>query len=288
MKLKNMIAILSVMFVLLLFIGGVSASETGDLIAEENDSNAPTNDAVYVNVNATSSDDGASNTTSADDNNATAATEGQPVEKTDAMLTGNTIFTKKSNKYFSLGVATFDEGKNKLVFHKNVKLIVKVKVGKKTTTYNVKTNKKGIAKIFNVKNLKVGTYKVSVKDNDTKFNVKEKGKIAVYNNKVKTLTLKMNTYKKIKGDIMQTFVEPKDAQYKKGVYAECYNAKSPMDKLPHKIIVKAKFFFKNKKTGKVISKTYKSKTDIYGFYEPVSKLIKGYKPIKTKIYYCSM
>lgn len=95
-------------------------------------------------------------------------------------------------------MCTFNEKKNKLDYHKNVNLIVKVKIGKNTKTYKVKTNSKGEAKILNVKNLKVGAYTVTVTSNDTKFNVNEKGVIAIFSKKQKTITLKTNKYKKNK------------------------------------------------------------------------------------------
>lgn len=46
-------------------------------------------------------------------------------------------------------------------------------------------------------------------------------------------------------------------------------------------LVKAKFYFKNKKTGKVITKTVKSK----GTSHISTKLINGYKPYKAYVWY---
>jgi hypothetical protein len=167
-------------------------------------------------------------------------------------------------------------------------------VGKKTKTYHVKTNNKGEAKILNVKNLKVGTYKVTVTTPDERFKIKEKGHILIYGKAKKKTTIKMKknkygieaTKKLNKRDILWTFYEPRDAQFKKGVYAKTYDVKNPLDGFPHSMIYKTKFYFKNKKTGKIISKTAKLKADkFYGWKDIKVKPIKGYKPIETKVWY---
>lgn len=111
-------------------------------------------------------------------------------------MIANSEFIKKSNKKFKVKICTFDEAKNKLIFHKNVKISVKIKIGKKTKTYNTKTNSKGVATLFNVKNLKAGTYTVTVSSADERYKFKETGKINIYNKKTKTITLKINKRKK--------------------------------------------------------------------------------------------
>ena len=183
-------------------------------------------------------------------------------------------------------VCTFNEKKNKLEFHKNVKLVVKVKINGKTKTYKVTTGKNGEAKVLNVKNLKVGTYKVTVTSNDTKFNVKEKGFIGIFSKKTKSVTIKMGKSKKLRGDTFEAFFVTKNGQNNKGIYVNNYNTKTPFDGAPHCLILKAKLFLKNKKTGKTVTKTIKSKTSsIYGWEYPYSKLIKGYTPVKATFYY---
>ncbi len=65
---------------------------------------------------------------------------------------------KGKKKFFKI---TAKNKKTKKVIS-GLKIKVKVKTGKKTKTYNLKTNKKGIAKL-NVKKLKVGKHKVTIK-----------------------------------------------------------------------------------------------------------------------------
>ena len=291
MKFKKVTVILLALFVLLLCAGSVCASDDvndtiltndeSDIIASSYDEQVSLNDSESENdtfqLNQT-----APNSTGAVSDDKTPAGD---TKKTDAWGLCSNAFIQKSNKYYTVKVCTFNEKKNKFDFHKNVKLIVKIKIGSKTKTYNVKTNKNGEAKVLNVKNLKIGTYKVTVKSDDAKFNVNEKGYLGIFSKKTKTVTLKMNKYKKVKGDVILTFYEPKDGQNPKGVYATNFNAKD-INGISHCLIKKAKFFFKNKKTGKIISKTYKSKVNkVYGWDYPTSKLIKGYTPIKTKIWY---
>ncbi len=165
-------------------------------------------------------------------------------EKTQLYVTGTGEFIKKSNKYFKIKLVSFDEKKNKLVFHKNVKVTVKVKIGKKTKTYNVKSNSKGIIKVFNVKKLKVGSYKTTITTNDERYKLKDTGNINIYKKKKKTITIKMDKRKKVKGDYIDTFKITKKGEYDKGVYAQSYNAKNPLDGNPHTFVLKAKFFFK--------------------------------------------
>ena len=65
-------------------------------------------------------------------------------------------------------------------------------------------------------------------------------------------------------------------QYKKGVYVQMgYD-------YAHTKLVKAKFYFKNKLTGKVITKT-SSKVD-YGTWIKV-KAVKGYSPYRATVWY---
>lgn len=80
---------------------------------------------------------------------------------------------KKSN-YFKVTVK--DANTKKALI--NVKIKIKVFTGKKSKTYNVKTNKKGIAKI-NTKKLKVGKHKVIVSSGDGKYLISAKSQITI-------------------------------------------------------------------------------------------------------------
>jgi hypothetical protein len=272
---------------MILCIGGVSASQnTTDLGIDDGEIALESEniDEISHENNEIISDSNSTDTNT--DSSAPTNTQAQTT-KTAAYGLATTDFIKKENKNVKIGVCTFNEAKNKLDFHKNVKVTVKVKIGKKTKVYNVKTNSKGIAKVFNVKNLKTGAYKIMITSNDDKYTIKESGYINIYKKKAKTITLKMNKRKKVKGDYIENFYIDKTGQYAKGVYAESYNAKKPLDGNPHTLVVKAKFFFKNKKTGKIKTKTVKTKDNPKYLVKdlPYAKLIKGYKPIKTKIWY---
>lgn len=288
MKVKNILLIASI-FLIILCIGSVSASQNdselsiddGDVVCESENINEVSQDTSAQN-NELKEDSTSSNTTTSNDAGTNSAV------KTTAYATGITDYIQKSNKNFKVKIYTMN--KNKAVFQKNVKIIVKLKIGKKTKTYHVKTNSKGIASVFNVKKLKVGSYKVTVLSDDDRYKIKDSCYFNIYGKKQKTITLKMNKRKKVKGDYLETFYTTKNGEFKKGVYALSYNAKNPNSGTPHSLILKAQFFYKNKKTGKVITKTAKTKDDSYYLYtiEPHAKLISGYTPIKTKIWYVTV
>ena len=295
MKMKSLIGIVPIMILALLCIGGVCATEDGDnMSSTDNTPQLEANDAPD-DLNGNSSGE-----TGFTDTNATTSTEQSTTQQNSVKsekIRPNVFceqgFIHKKSKTFKVKVFSYNDD-SKLVYHKNLKLTVKVKIGKKTKTYHVKTNYKGEAKILNVKNLKVGAYKVTVTTSDKRFKIKETGHIFIYGKAKKKTTIKMKknkygieaTKKLNKRDILWTFYEPRDAQFKKGVYAKTYDVKDPLDAIPHSMIYKAKFYFKNKKTGKIISKTSKLKSDkFYGWKDIKVKPIKGYKPIKTKVWY---
>ena len=296
MRLKNMVIIFSMLFIILC-IGSASASEEVSNLTVADDSPALENenvDQIAQEVEKQESEILKDNATGTETNNTAPAqtTQKSPsnTKKTEAFILGNLDFIKKSNKYVKIKVATFDESKNKLVIHKNVKVTVKVKIGKTTKTYKVTTNSNGVAKVFNVKKLKVGTYKVRITSNDDRYTINDKGMLNIYKKKVKTLTLKINKRKKVKRDYIESYYLKRNAENPKGVYATSYNAKDPLDGNPHTLVLKAKFFFKNKKTGKIKTKIVKTKDDSYYLFKilPYTKLIKGYTPIKTKIWYVTI
>ena len=295
MKIKSLIGIVSIMILALLCIGGVCATENGDnMSSTDNTPQLEANDAPD-DLNGNSSGE-----TGFTDANATTSTEQSTTQQNSVKsekIRPNVFceqgFIHKKSKTFKVKVFSYNDD-SKLVYHKNLKLTVKVKIGKKTKTYHVKTNYKGEAKILNVKNLKVGAYKVTVTTSDKRFKIKETGHIFIYGKAKKKTTIKMKknkygieaTKKLNKRDVLWTFYEPRDAQFKKGVYAKTYDVKNPLDGHSHSMIYKAKFYFKNKKTGKIISKTAKLKADkFYGWKDIKVKPIKGYKPIKTKVWY---
>ena len=225
-----MVIIFSMLFIILC-IGSASASEEVSNLTVADDSPALENenvDQIAHEVEKQESEILKDNATGTETNNAAPAqtTQKSPsnTKKTEAFILGNLDFIKKSNKYVKIKVATFDESKNKLVIHKNVKVTVKVKIGKTTKTYKVTTNSKGVAKVFNVKKLKVGTYKVRITSNDDRYTINDKGMLNIYKKKVKTLTLKINKRKKVKRDYIESYYLKRNAENPKGVYATSYNA----------------------------------------------------------------
>lgn len=298
MKLKHTLAALSLICLALLCISCTCAAQADDNLTINDDSDIPLemdNDAIDLKENST--DNTQQSNSSAPSSSAAQSTDAAKSAKAEKIkpytLCDNGFVHKKSNT-FKVKVFSYDDDTDKITYHKNVKLTVKVKIGKKTKTFNVKTNKKGEAKILNVKKLKVGTYKVTVTTTDDKYQIKEKGLIVIYGKAKKTTTIKLKktkygieANKKLnKKDILYSFYEPKDAQYDKGVYAEIWDMKNPLGAYPHSMITKAKFFFKNKKTGKIISKTAKlTKDKFYGWKAIKVNPIKGYTPIKTKVWY---
>ena len=170
----------------------------------------------------------------------------------------------------------------------NLKIKVKVYTNKKYKTFNLKTNDEGIAKLP-TKNIKLGQHKFVITSSNSTFKVSKKDILFI--GKQRTITLEMNQHKKLKsGDAITAFVEKKNAQYKKGVYTEVWYAgtKSSIDP-KYTMIYKAKLFFKNKNTGKIITKTTKGKLFTYNgeVYRslPSTNLISGYTPTKAKIWY---
>jgi len=294
MKLRNLIAIASMVLILLLCVTSVSASQQdSNLTVDDGASELEVNDVIEVNPNTDKliSDDSVKSIKT--DNTSNIAKNAKTEKIAPNVLFGQG-FIYKQNKYVKVKVYDIDQDTNKYIFYKNVNLTVKLKIGKKTYTYKVKTNYKGEAKVFNVKNLKVGTYKVTITTPDSKYRINEKDTIVIYGKTKNTITLTMkktnygieNRKKLNIGDTIYVFYEPRDAQYPKGVYAESYLTKDPLDGLSHTMVTKAKFFFKNKKTGKIVTKTAKLTEDKFHGWKPISvKPIDGYVPIKAKIWY---
>lgn len=292
---KSLIGIVPIMILALLCLGCVCATEDCNNLSSDDNTPQLEDNHALDDLNGNSSGE-----TGFTDGNATTSTDQNTTqqsapksEKINPTVFCSQEFIHKKSKTFKVKVYSYNDD-SKLVYHKNLKLTVKVKIGKKTKTYHVKTNYKGEAKILNVKNLKVGTYKVTVTTPDKRFKIKETGHIFIYGKVKKKTTIKMKknkygieaTKKLNKRDVLWTFYEPRDAQFKKGVYAKTYDVKNPLDGHSHSMIYKAKFYFKNKKTGKIISKTAKLKADkFYGWKDIKVKPIKGYKPIETKVWY---
>ena len=149
---------------------------------------------------------------------------------------------------------------------KKVKIKVKVYTGKKSKTYTLTTDKKGVATL-STKTLKKGTHKVVMSSADKRYTLSKKSYIHI--GVKKTLTLKIGKTKDFKnGDYFRFFKETKNGQYNKG------NLDGP--KTHH--LVKVKYTFKNIR-GMTITKTSTSKEMCK------TKLIVGYEPVSAKITY---
>lgn len=171
----------------------------------------------------------------------------------------------------------FLTSKGKVLANKNVKFTIDGK------TYKVKTDAKGFAKIkksFKVGKHKIVAYNPSSKEKRNLYAVilsKGTHKISL---RIDNPTVYFPTKKLSNGDKISTVYESKlNRQYAPGVYVESYY--KGLDEAKHTKLVKAKFFFKNKKTGKVITKT--STKVSYGCIS--IKPIKGYTPYKATVWY---
>lgn len=160
---------------------------------------------------------------------------------------------------------------------KKIKITVKVYTGKKSKTYTLKTNSKGVATL-NTKTLKKGTHKAIISSADNAYNLTKKSYIHI--GIKKTLTLSIGKNKNFKnGDYFRFFKETKNGQYKKGVYVEnlrVYKGSLMGSKSHH--IIKVKYTFKNIKGMKI---TKVSTSD--NMFK--TKLIVGYNPVIAKITY---
>jgi hypothetical protein len=180
---------------------------------------------------ATSTDTNSSNTTT--------------VTKT-TVSTPDTKFLFKRNSDFKITIK--DKTTKKPI--KNLKITFKIKNGKKTKTYTLKTNSKGVAK-FNTKKLSLGYHKFVITSADSNYQVSKKDSLFIGNLYIDTV--KMGKQMKLKnGDAIQTFVQKKNGQFKKGVHTDSWytGGKNPKKATPNAKftqLYKAKFYFKNKK-----------------------------------------
>lgn len=295
MKMKYMMILLAASFILILSIGAISATEEGNntITLEENTANEVINtnqgditdlksvETNYDELKATN-ENSTTPTTTTTSTNATKTT----VKKT-TVNTPTTQFIFKRSSQFKIIIK--DKQTNKTI--KNLKISFKIKDGKKYKTYTLKTNNKGIA-TFTTKKLSLGYHKFIITSKDSRYKVSKKDKLFIGNLFIDTV--KRNGNKKLKnGDIIRTFVQNKNGELGKGVYATASygggNNPSKATKDPkYTQIYYAKFYFKNKKTGKPLivksSSHFEYKGEIYRGLAHAD-LIKDATHIKTKIYY---
>lgn len=225
MNYKKLSIIILALLILIFTIGIISASDD-------------------VSVNETSN----SNSTSADDYNTPInnASENitKPKIKTKVQADEKAVKYKKSS-YFKIKL----QDKNNVLLN-NVKLKVKVTSGKKVKTFNIKTNIRGIAQ-FNTKGLKIGKHNVQITSLDNNYSVSKKSKIFV--GKQYSVMIRFSHVKVLKNKDKLKLRVRYDSDKGKEVTVVFKN-KAKFTK-----ILKAKFYFYNPKTKKVVSRMEYSK-----------------------------
>ena len=130
---------------------------------------------------------------------------------------------------------------------------------------------------------------LSVPAKDSPDNIVLKSAKKIYG--TKTITFVLSNYPPSKtlktGDTLYSGYSTKSyGQLARGLHLNILNGGLSGNPL-HTKVIKAKFYYKNKKTGTYKVKTYtKIKNDKIGIHIQ-SPLIKGYKPVKAKIWYTS-
>ena len=194
----------------------------------------------------------------------------------------------KQNKYFKVTVKNY---KGKPIKKLNLKL--KVYTNHKYKYYMIKTNSKGIA-LFNTKKLKAGSHIVYIYNADKKYDITKKSKIIIKkakNPNIKTVTMKINSPKSYfaskkltTGDKLHT-VYSLGGQYPPGVSAQVSDFNHPI----HTKILKIKFYFKNKDSGKIKTKVQTKISNLNKYDEGYSgggvNLITNYIPYKATVWY---
>lgn len=279
--------------ILVLSVGAISAAEDIDNdVLEENTNNDVSNiDQSNVDeIKSIESEDTVVKASNENTNTQTTTTTSdttKTVKKT-TVSTPNTKFIFKRNS--KLKITIKDKQTNKTI--KNLKIAFKIKNGKKYKTYTLKTNSKGVA-TFSTKKLSLGFHKFTITSKNSNYKVNKKDSVFIGN--LYYTTLKMGGAKKLKnGDEIRTFMQKKNQQSSKGVYTDIWytGGNNPDKATPepkYSQIYSAKFFFKNKKTGKIVTVTtygkyFEYKGELYRDI-PSTDLMTGYTPIKTKIGY---
>ena len=194
----------------------------------------------------------------------------------------------KQNKYFKVTVKNY---KGNPIKKLNLKL--KVYTNNKYKYYKIKTNSKGIA-LFNTKKLNAGSHVVYIYNADKKYDITKKSKIVIKkakNPNIKTVTMKINSPKSYfaskkltTGDKLHT-VYSLGGQYPPGVSAEVSDFNHPI----HTKILKIKFYFKNKDSGKIKTKVQTKISNLNKNDEGYSgggvNLITNYIPYKATVWY---
>lgn len=158
----------------------------------------------------------------------------------------------------------------------NVKVKIKVFTGSKSKVYYSKTNSYGIAKL-NTKNLKIGAHKVVISSADPKYSISKTSKIFI--GKTYVATLKANSKVLRNKDVLRVkVVNDEDEKEAKVIFK-----KTPK----HTKLLKAKFYLKNKYTGRIIVKVDNVEFDDGRWEVPSEDFSYRYTLAKVKVLYVS-
>ena len=197
----------------------------------------------------------------------------KPVKKIATKTEADIVaFKYKSNNYFKVEVEDrYDDD----IPIKNVKVKLKIYTGSKSKTYIVKTNSRGIAK-FNTKNLKPGSHKVVITSADERYKISKVSKIIIGKQYSTVLKSKSSKVLKTKDKIALKYRNDFDEKEVKVIFKK---------KSKHTIITKAIFYFKNKYTGKVVTKVDNCDFDDGRWEMPEEDYPNRYALLKVKVVY---
>ena len=196
-------------------------------------------------------------------------------------------FKYKSNSHFKISLKDYNTH-NPL---KNKKVKIKISLGKIAKSKYYKTNSKGVISL-NTKNLKLGTYKVSISIKASKdyYAASKNSKIRITNKVPYSIIVPLehiyagsfiHQYKLKTGQKLHAYYQTEDLMDTKGIYI---GTSYPAQHVFNTRLLKAQIYFESQSTGKMISKIY-TKTDPYHYNMKRINLIKGYTPIKAKVWY---
>ena len=290
---KKILIVLSVVALTFLFVGAISAADntTTDTVKIKEKEN--TNKEVISETQIQSTN-----------NNAISNTKKEDESKIKSIQTENTNkqhkhkvlinapaknFKYKSNSHFKISLK--DSNTHNPIKNKKVK--IKISFGKASKSKYYTTNSQGLISL-NTKNLKIGVYKVTIsipRSKDT-YATSKNTKIVISKYVPTSIIVPITRvqsgeswpeYKLKTGQKLDAFYTTEPGQYDKGIYIGTMLHPGQGDYSNTKLI-KAQIYFESQSTGKIISKMY-TKTNRNHDNMKVIKKIKGYTPIKAKVWY---
>lgn len=190
--------------------------------------------------------------------------------KSTVKKTGKLVkYSKEKNKKFTF---KFVDSKGKGLVNAQVKFKIKGK------THKFRTDSAGYVKAK--MNIGVGKHKITAYNPKTKE--RRKFSVVILKRGIHKVKIRIDDptdefpHKRLKnGDDLYSIYVTKDRQYNRGVYVQLgYDYQ-------HTKLLKAKFYFKNKVTGKVITKT----SSKFKYNAIKVNMVNGYSPYKAKVWY---